>query len=393
VTVASRAVGRPSTLLVCAGDPSGDALAARAVEAWLRLRPDGRLVGLGGPALTAAGLRPLGGSPLVWPFPSPTGVVEPLRVVPALLANAAAFVARARRPDVAGALLVDLPDVNLPLGRLLRLAGVRVVQAVAPQTWAWRSGRNRLLRASCDALGVILPFEESYFRARGCPARFVGHPLVDHLGPLQPPPVPPPCRPLRLALLPGSRPERVRQVLPPLLAGAAELARRGALEHVVVSRAAAIAPALVERLVQRAGVPVPVRLESRPPLEWLVSGGPDGAPPQQVWVAAGTGSLEVAALGIPACVAWRTNRIGFAVARRLVHGRFAGLPNRLLEREALPERLQDELTAERLAGTFEALRRPAAFGRAAAAAGELRARLGGPGFAERLARLVDEVLR
>ncbi|MBN1773111.1 MAG: hypothetical protein JXB32_17730 [Deltaproteobacteria bacterium] len=390
---APRAVRRPSTLLVCAGDPSGDALAARAAAAWLRRRPDGRLEGLGGPALAAAGLRPLAGAPLCWPFPSPTGIVEPLAVVPALLANAAAFVARARRPDVAGALLVDLPDVNLPLGRLLRLAGVRVVQAVAPQTWAWRAGRNRLLRRSCDALAVILPFEEPYFRARGCPARFVGHPLVDVLGPLRPPRAPPSGRPLRLALLPGSRPERVRHVLPPLLAGAAELSRRGELQEVVVSRAAAIDEALVARLVARAGIGAPARVEPRPPLEWLAPEGEGDRPSHQAWVAAGTGSLEVAAVGIPACVAWRTNRVGFAVARRLVRGRFAGLPNRLLEREALPERLQDELTADGLVRVFGELRRPEAFARAAASAGELRARLGGPGFAERLARLVDEVAR
>lgn len=383
--------GRPPTLLVCAGDPSGDDLAARAVEAWLRLRPGGRVEGLGGPALGGVGLRPLSNSPVRWPFPSPTGLVEPLRAVPALLANAAAFVARSRRDDVAGALLVDLPDVNLPLGRLLRLAGARVVQAVAPQTWAWRPGRNRRLAASCDALAVILPFEEAYFRARGCPARFVGHPLVDRLGPLRPPA--PPAGALRLALLPGSRPERVRHVLPPLLAAAAELARRGALAEVVVSWAPAIDAAELERRVSRAGIAAPVRLETRPPLEWLAPGGGDAAAPEQVWVAAGTASLEAAAAGIPACVVWRTDPLGYAVARRLVRGRFAGLPNRLLGREVLPERLQDALTAPELVRVSEELRRPEAFARAAAAAAELRALLGGPGFAERLARLVDEVVR
>lgn len=383
---------RPKTLLVCAGDPSGDALAARAAEAWLRLRPGGRLEGLGGPALAAAGLRPLRRAPLPWPFPSPTGILEPLRAVPALLANAAAFVARARRPDVAGALLVDLPDVNLPLGRLLRAARVRVVQAVAPQTWAWRAGRNRLLRASCDALAVILPFEEAYFRERGCPARFVGHPLVERLPPLRPPAAPPPSRPLRLAILPGSRPERVRHVLPPLLDGAAALARRGMLEQVVVSRAAAIDAARFARSVRRAGIAAPVRIETREPLEWL-PGDAGGPPAHQVWVAAGTASLEAAALGIPACVVWRTNRLGYEAARRLVRGAFAGLPNRLLEREALPERLQDRLTAEELVRVFDDLRRPEAFARAAEAAAELRATLGGSGFAGNLARLVEEVVR
>ncbi|NMC69291.1 MAG: hypothetical protein GYA57_04375, partial [Myxococcales bacterium] len=171
------------------------------------------------------------------------------------------------------------------------------------------------------------------------------------------------------------------------------LARRGALAEVVVSRAPAIDAAELDRSVSRAGIAAPVRVETRPPLEWLAPDGGEAAATEQAWVAAGTASLEVAATGIPACVVWRTDRIGYAVARRLVRGRFAGLPNRLLGREALPERLQDALTAPDLVRVSEELRRPEAFARAAAAAAELRSRLGGPGFADRLARLIDEVVR
>ena len=376
----------PRTLLVCAGDPSGDALAARAVEAWRGRHSGARVEGFGGPALAAAGLTSLPTPWLRWPFPSPTGIVEPLAAVPALLVCARALVARACRPDVAAALLVDLPDVNLPLGRRLRSAGVPVVQAVAPQTWAWRPGRNATLRDSCDVLAVILPFEEPYFRAFGVDARFVGHPLAERLEPLRPPAPPPPGTPLRLAILPGGRPERVRHVLPALLAGAGEVARRGGLESIVVSRAPAVERDAVARCVREAALSLPVTIEERPPAEWLATA-------MQVWVAAGTGSLEVAVTGIPACVAYRTNALGFAVARRLVRGRHAGLANRLLGREALPELLQDGLTPGGLAETFERLRRPEAFAAAGEAARELRELLGGPGFAGRLASLVDEVAR
>jgi lipid-A-disaccharide synthase len=376
----------PRTLLVCAGDPSGDALAARAVEAWRSRHPDGRVEGFGGPALAAAGLVTVPTRLLDWPFPSPTGLVEPLAAVPALLACARAFLARARRPDVAAALLVDLPDVSLPLGRRLRAAGVRVVQAVAPQTWAWRPGRNAVLRDSCDVLAVILPFEEPYFRSFGIDARFVGHPLAERLEPLRPPEPPEPGAPLRLAILPGGRPERARHVLPALLAGAGAVSRRGGLASVVVSRAPAVERDLAARCVRAAVLSVPVTIDERPPAEWLSSA-------EQVWVAAGTGSLEVAATGIPACVAYRTNALGFAIARRLVRGRYAGLANRLLDREALPERLQDALTSAGLADTFERLRRVEAFVAARNAARELRELLGGPGFAARLAALVDEVAR
>ena len=382
-------------LLVSAGDPSGDAIAALAVAAWRRAHPGQAVAGFGGPALASAGLSTLLVPVLRWPFPSPTGIVEPLRAVPSLLACAAALLARASRRDASAALLVDLPEYHLPLGRLLRRLGVPVVQAVAPQTWAWRPGRNASLRVSCDVLAVILPFEAPYFRAAGIQARFVGHPLVERLGPLALPSVPAADRDLRLALLPGSRPERVRHVLPALLAGAAEVARRGGLARVTISRAPTVDRTLVDRCLSDSPLPVPTDIEVRPPLDWLPSTSSTFSTfsTSQVWVSAGTGSLEVAALGIPACIAFRTGRIGWMAARRLVHGRFAGLPNRLLEREALPERIQDGLTPGALADTFAELRRPESFARAAAAARELRALLGEPGFAERVARLLDEVAR
>ncbi|MBI5498887.1 MAG: hypothetical protein HY907_01480 [Deltaproteobacteria bacterium] len=390
---------RPSALLVCAGDPSGDQLAARAVEAWRAGHPGGVVEGFGGPALAAAGLRTLSTPVLSWPFPSPTGLLEPLRAVPALLACAHTFLSRARRIRPHAALLVDLPDFHLPLGRLLRALHVPVVQAVAPQTWAWRPGRNATLRDSCDVLAVILPFEESYFRSLGIDARYVGHPRVERLAPLRPTAPPDPRHPIRLALLPGSRPERVRHVLPALLSGAREVERRGGLDSVAVSRAPAVDRRAVEGAVRVAGIGVPVDIEDGQALPapsggLAFAGAPAGrCPAAQVWVAAGTASLEIALAGIPACVAYRTGAFGFAVASRLVRGRWAGLANRLLEREVQPELLQDDLSPARLAGVFERLRRPDAFRAAAGAATELRALLGGPGFSRKLAALIDEVGR
>ncbi|MBI5486699.1 MAG: hypothetical protein HY905_05160 [Deltaproteobacteria bacterium] len=393
------AASRAPFLLACAGDPSGDQLAARAVQTWFAAHPDGVVEGFGGPALAAAGLRTLPTPLLPWPFPSPTGLLEPLRAVPALLACAHAFLRRAREARPHAALLVDLPDVNLPLGRRLRTLHVPVLQAVAPQTWAWRPGRISALRDSCDILAVILPFEEGYFRSFGIDARYVGHPLIERLGPLRAAVPPAPAEAISLALLPGSRPERVRHVLPALLAGAREAEKHGGLDSVVVSRAPAVDRSMVAAAIGAARIPVPVHLAEGPAVP-APSGGltftgasPGIRPASQVWVAAGTASLEIAAAGIPACVAYRTGTLGFAIARRLVRGRWAGLANRLLGREVQPELLQDDLSPSRLAGMFEHLRVPEAFRSAADAASELRALLGGPGFSRNLAALVDEVGR
>ncbi|MCK7502665.1 MAG: glycosyltransferase family 39 protein [Desulfobacterales bacterium] len=300
---------------------------------------------------------------------------------------------------MAGALLVDLPDVNLPLGRLLRLAGVRVVQAVAPQTWAWRAGRNRLLRASCDMLAVILPFEEPYFRSRGCAVRFVGHPLVDRLAvPAAAadgaPAVPALAAGAAAGQPPGAGARRAAAAAggrPPSLRGGGELERVVGLagrrrDRRGAGRAAGAA---------RRGSPCRCESSRAAPLAWLASGEPGEPPVRQAWVAAGTGSLEVAALGIPACVAWRTNRVGFA--RWRAGWCAAGSPacrTGCWSVEALPERLQDELTADGLVEVFAELRRPSAPARAAASAGRAAVAAGRPRVrGAALARLVDEVVQ
>lgn len=376
------------TLLVCAGDPSADALAALAVAEWLRRDPRRRAEGLGGPALAAAGLRPLEPPPLFgWPYPSPTGIVAPLRALPALWAAGRAIESRARRGDVCGALLVDLPDVNLPLGRRLRRLGVPVVQLVAPQTWAWRPSRNAALRQSCDLLALILPFEEVYFRGIRVEVRYVGHPLGERTPPS--PIAAPSHGSIDLALLPGSRPERVDRILPPMLAGVRRLlgdARAAPPGRVVVSAARSLPVGSVERLLDRSGIGtrVAAAVERRPPIEWLHS-------VHQAWVCAGTGSLEVAWVGVPGCVVFRTDPATWIAARLTVRGGYAGMANRLLDRELMPERIQREFTPERLVEVARLLARPDAFDAARTGAEAIRRILGGPGFAARTADAIDAV--
>ena len=110
----------------------------------------------------------------------------------------------------------------------MKKRGIPTVYYVAPQFWAWRQGRVRLLRDYIDKALVIFPFEEKFYRDRGVDATFVGHPLADL------PPRPSnaattlrnsgldPAK-LWITLMPGSRVKEVRMNLPTILESAAQL--------------------------------------------------------------------------------------------------------------------------------------------------------------------------
>ena len=119
---------------------------------------------------------------------------------------------------------IDFPELNFRLAGALHSLGVPVVYYVCPQVWAWRRGRLRTIKRFARRALVIFPFEEEIYRQSGIPVEFVGHPLLElcqtssedddffrtnGLEPGAP----------TVALLPGSRPNEIRAILPTLVHG------------------------------------------------------------------------------------------------------------------------------------------------------------------------------
>jgi lipid-A-disaccharide synthase len=172
--------------------------------------PQPELVGLGGEALRAAGVRTVA-DPVARATMGLRGALQALPYYLGLVERCA--------QELVGcdlALMVDSPALHVPLGRIARRAGARVVQFVAPQHWGWAPWRAAGLRSAVDRVLTILPFEPAWFARRGIDTVHVGHPLLDAL----PRHVPAPQDPGRtaLALLPGSRSSVIDHNLPWMLA-------------------------------------------------------------------------------------------------------------------------------------------------------------------------------
>jgi len=378
-------------IFVSTADASGDMHAGALVEELrgrLALRGEDpekglEVYGLGGQQLAAAGLAPVVQQSEL----AVAGLVEVLgslpRVVGAYRKLRAALVER--RPDVA--VLVDSPDLNIPLAAVARRAGIPVFYYVAPQVWAWRAGRVKKLRERVDRMAVIFPFEEALLRAHGVPATFVGHPLVERMERVRRELKPDEAarelgidraRPL-LGLLPGSRRNEIARNLPVMVEAAALLR--------------APYPGLQVRLLLAPTLAPPVGL---PDFVQVIHGRThDAMALSSVLLAApGTVTVEAALLGTPMIVTHKLNALSYEIVRRLSHVPSSCMVNLIAEQGVVSERLQEMARPAALAAEVAAiLRDPARAAALRASLAGVATKLGGPGAARRAAELLLEVPR
>ncbi len=367
-------------VLFVAGEASGD-LHAAGVAAQLRsLRPDLALAGIGGDQMAGAGVELIEHAERM----AVMGFVEVVRHIPRHWRLLRELRARLRSGRVALLVLIDYPGFNMKLAAAAAAARVPVLYYITPQVWAWGAGRLPTLARLVTRAAVILPFEEELLRRHGIDATFVGHPLLDRVEAMPDQATArhdlglPATGPV-LALFPGSRAQEIVRHLDDFLGVARELERRRPGLSVVVS----VAPTV---RIDPARCPYPlVRSASFPVLR-----AADAA-----LCKSGTTTLEAAVAGCPMAVAYRTNPLTYAIARRVVTIPNIGLVNVVAGRSVAPEFVQGDLRPVAVADALEPLldrNSPARLTMLQALA-EVRARLGTPGAAGRVARMAAEMAR
>src|ERR1700689_4802496 len=161
-------------IFVSAGEASGDAYGAALISALRERLPGASFTGLGGSQMEEAGQQRVVRAEDV----AVMGVTEILRHIPHIYSSYRRLVASIRRERPSVAVLIDFPDVNFRVARHLGRAGVPVVWLVSPPLWALKRRRLRWVQQRVSRMLVIFPFEETFYRARGVDAEFIGHPLL-----------------------------------------------------------------------------------------------------------------------------------------------------------------------------------------------------------------------
>ncbi len=317
---------------ISAGEASGEMYGAQLIEALHRRDPQIEFFGVGGECMRAAGCDTVVDAKDL----SVVGITEILSHLPKIYRLFQHLIKEAdkRKPDLA--IVIDSPAFNWRVARQMKKRRIPVVYYVAPQFWAWRQGRVRLLRKYIDKALVIFPFEEKFYRERGVDATFVGHPLAElpqpaidradyaaqfRLDPAKP----------WITLMPGSRVKEVRMNLPTILEAAAEL---GADYEFLLPVAPTLDRAFLQNLIARQRITlVP---ESLPAL-WLSRGA---------IVASGTATVEAAMMRTPFVMVYRVSPLTYLLGKPRVKVPHFAMVNLIAGEEVVPELVQHDFTAQ-----------------------------------------------
>ena len=331
---------RNKSIMVVAGETSGDTHAAKVIQALLEKKKDLKIFGMGGPRLAEAGMEvreDLTRQALI-------GVWEVLRHYPAIRRRFRQCEKwlQEEKPDLL--LLVDFPGFNLRLAQKAHALGIKVCYYIAPKTWAWNEKRVQILRKVVDRLLVIFPFEKTYFKKHGLQAHYVGNPLLEEmdLGPvkkeevLEQNGISPSHFPL-VCVMPGSRKGEIAKIWPVFLKASRLFTKACPDAAFIVPRARGLA-----HKDYRGVKPSDTIYFVEAPAEAMRKVC------DVAWVKSGTSTLEMAMLKIPMVVVYKVAALTGFIAKRVVKVKYVSLVNLLAGKAVVAELLQERAKPRRL---------------------------------------------
>lgn len=325
---------------IISGEASGDLHASNLIRALKQNDPEAEVRGWGGELMQDAGAtiakhyRDL----------AFMGFVEVVQNLPTILRNFD-FCRRdilSYQPDVV--ILIDYPGFNLRMAKFIKQQGFKVYYYICPQVWAWHASRAKQLKAYTDKMFVILPFEQSYYADKWqMKTYFYGHPLLDAIensrkewANVSPTALglPNDGKPI-IAILPGSRKQEVRRLLPIMLAAS----RHFPQYRFVVAAVHSLPAELYDEFLQP--YPDVYRLIGNThALLYLAEAG---------IIKSGTSTLEAALLGCPQVVCYKAGAVSYAIAKRVANVSYISLVNLILNRPAVVELLQNDCHDDNIA--------------------------------------------
>ena len=334
-------------IMFSAGEASGDMHGTNLARALKALDPDIELLGMGGSQMAQAGVR------IVYDINNLgfIGVGEILRKIPFFfrLRTQLLQVMQEEKPDVL--VCIDYPGFNMRLIEKARAAGIRVVYYILPTIWAWHKSRGKVIAEHTDLAISLFPFEAKLYEELGARVAYAGHPLLDVVHPeltkdeaLQAFGLD--AAKQTILLMPGSRLQEVRGLLPVMLAAVKEImAQRDGVQF-LIPRASTIDASVLQELI-------PADLEN----VHVASGHVyDMMNISTAAVAAsGTATLETALMGLPTLLIYRVSSLTYWLSKILVHIQSIGLPNIIMGHRIMPELWQDEVTPEAIAADMVTL--------------------------------------
>jgi lipid-A-disaccharide synthase len=372
-------------IMMIAGEISGDVHGAGLIRCLARNNANIDFFGIGGLKMLRENFRPY----YMLDTLQAHGLVEVVRHLPRLYQTLWRMrdALEEERPDVL--ILIDYPGFNLKLAAYAKEKGIPVIFFNSPQIWAWRKGRLKTIKRVVDKMIVLFPFEKKIYQQAGVDASWVGHPLLEQINsendnksflkqyglqndlPL-------------LAIAPGSRPSEMRRHLPTLLESLPHIQEQVGEINCIMPVAESLDLVEINKIIECSTVTVTLIPEQF----FEAIQACDAAV-----VASGTASLQTGLALKPFAIVYRVAPLTFRIARYLADTKFIGLVNILAEKEIVPELLQNDFTAEKVAETAVQLLQDKDYReRMISELKTTRAKLGEPGAYEKAAKCIENTL-
>lgn len=326
---------RRRKLFLVAGEASGDLYGGQLAEALLQLDPHLEIRGWGGEAMEAAGVT-ISTHYRELAFMGFWEVLKNLKTIRRNLKRCTEEILSFQPDAFVG---IDFPGFNLRVAAIVGKADVFTHHYISPSIWAWNARRIHRIKRTVQRMHVTMPFELAPYEAAQMDVRFVGHPLISLLDELPDHNLDIKTSLPILALLPGSRTQELKHMLPLLL----ETAQRLPQFQPVIAGAPG-QPASAYHEATALGIPV-VYNQTRAVMKTAAVG----------LVTSGTATLEASLLGLPQIICYRTSRLTFAIAKRLARVQWIGLPNIIMNASSVPERIQGDCCANTLSQDIDSL--------------------------------------
>lgn len=285
-------------------------------------------------------------------------------------------------PDVL--ILIDYPGFNLRIAEWAHAKGYKVVYYISPQIWAWKQSRVHTIKKVVDKMFVILPFEKDFYQKYGCEVTFVGHPLLDAIENYR---VLPNDNFLKsnglgdkkiIALLPGSRKQEIRTMLPLMI----EAVKEHTNYQIVIAGAPSITPEFYKEFIESTDAGI-VYNQSYGLMQHASA----------ALVTSGTATLEAALFGVPQVVCYKGNALSYYIARQLVKIKYISLVNLIMDKEVVKELIQNELNISNIKNELSKILSDEGMVKMKKDYSDLKQVLGGSGASEKTAVAIFDFLK
>ena len=328
-------------IMFSAGETSGDMHGANLAKALKNICSDIEMFGFGGPQMEQAGVK-LCKNMLDYSVMGFWEVLVNLRKM-FKLKDALVAEMKKQKPDIL--VLIDYPDFNWRLAKEAKKMNIPVFSYIPPSAWAWRKGRAKEVAKIADKIVAIFPFELDVYKKAGADISFVGNPLMDNVKASM-------SREMaaeffgidlkedNILLLPGSRKQEIANLLEPLLQAAQLIKKERPEVKFFLPVATGIDKKYLEAKINEYGLTVKL-CETK---TYDLMNCCDFA-----IATSGTVTLEAALMGLPSIVLYKMSAITYRIAKIFVKIKYFSLPNILVDKQVLPELLQDEVNGENIA--------------------------------------------